>query len=239
MTIKDPSNWGNDPLSDFIKGAYENTFATFVNMKPDFDKLRRIDASFRKAVDCLYNTPDWFIGFFLLRSHSSYLAAARLSMSGQVYESYMVLRGCLESALYGFFVAKNEDAKKIWMERHENEQALKLMKKSFQMRVIFSLLNNTDEKVYHAIQDLYDRTIDYGAHPNPNGALSNLRINENEQDIQFQMSYLTNDPLQIHLALRTTAQIGIGALMLYRFVYPERFAITGLYDELVQLSKDL
>jgi len=159
--------------------------------------------------------------------------------SGQVYESYMVLRGCLESALYGFFVAKNEDAKKIWMERHENEQALKLMKNSFQMRAIFSLLNKTDEKVYRAIQDLYDRTIDYGAHPNPNGVLGNLRINENEQDIQFQMSYLTNDPLQIQLALRTTAQIGIGALMLFRFVYPERFTITGLHDELALLAKDL
>jgi len=174
MTIIDPPNWGNDPLSDFIRSAYENAFATFVNMKSDYERLRNIDGKFRKAIDYLYNTPDWFSGFFLLRSHSSYLGAVRLSMSAQVYETHMVLRGCLESALYGFFVAKDAEAKETWINRHESEQTLKLMKKTFQMRPILSLLNKTDERVYDAIQELYDRTIDYGAHPNPHGVLGNL-----------------------------------------------------------------
>lgn len=239
MTIKDPPNWGNDPLSDFIKDAYENTFATFVNMKPDYDRLRRIDTKFRKAIDYLHNSPDWFIGFFLLRSHSSYLGAARLSMSAQVYETYMVLRGCLESALYGFFIAKDVAAKKIWMDRHESEQTLRFMKNTFQIRSIFSLLRKTDEKVCDAIQELYDRTIDFGAHPNPSGVLGTLEVKENGHDINFQMNYLTNDTVQLRLALQTTAQVGVGALMLFRYVYPERFAITGLYDELKQLAKDL
>ncbi len=239
MTIKDPPNWGNDPVSDFIKGAYENTFATFVNMKSDYERIRRIDAKFRKALDYLHNTPDWFIAFFLLRSHSSYLGAARLSMSAQVYETYMILRGCLESALYGFFIAKDPTAKKAWVDRHETEQTLRLMKNTFKIGSIFSLLKKTDDKVYEAIQELYDRTIDYGAHPNPNGVLSTLQVQENDEDVHFQLKYLTNDPVQLQLALKTTAQVGVGALMLFRYVYPERFAITGLYDELKQIAKDL
>lgn len=238
MTITDPPNWGNDPISDYIKGAYENSFATFVNMKPDYERLRQVDAKFRKAIDCLHNSPDWFIGFFLLRSHSSYLGAALLSMSAQVYEAHMILRGCLESALYGFFIAKDATAKKIWMDRHESEQTLRFMKNTFQMRSIMLLLRNTDEKVYDVIQELYSITIDCGAHPNPNGVLGTLKVKENEHDIKFQLNYLTNDTVQQRLALETTAQVGVGALMLFRYVYPERFAITGLYDELIQLAKE-
>jgi len=239
MTIKDPLNWGNDPLSEFIKGAYENTFATFVNMKPEFKKLCLIDAKFRKGIDYLHNTPDWFTGFFLLRAHSCYLGAARLSMSAQVFETYMVLRGCLESALYGFFVAKDPTAKKVWLNRNENELTLRLMKKTFRVGAIYSLLKNTEVRVYNAIHELYDRTIAYGAHPNPNGVFGTLEVREDEQDIHFQMNYLTNDPVQLRLALKTTAQIGVGALLLFRYVFPERFEITGLYNELKELAKDL
>jgi hypothetical protein len=53
------------------------------------------------------------------------------------------------------------------------------------------------------------------------------------------MNYLTNDPVQLRLALKTTAQVGVGALMILQFIYPERFAITGLYDEVKELARVL
>jgi hypothetical protein len=236
MTIKDPPNWGNDSLSSFIKAGYENSFATFVNMKQDYNKLNKIDSLFEKAIGYLHNSPEWFIGFFLLRSHSTYLGAVRLSMSTQVYESYMVLRGCLEAALYGFLISKDTSAKEIWVERHDNDHTLKKMKKTFQIGSIFSLLEKADDKVYQGIKALYDRTIDLGAHPNPQGVMATLEINEDEEQIGFHMGYLTKDPLQIRLALRTTAQVGVGALLLFRNIFPERFEITGLSDELKHLS---
>jgi len=151
----------------------------------------------------------------------------------------MVLRGCLEASLYGFFIAKRTEAKQIWLDRHEGEEALKVMKNVFQIRPIFEFLERTDDKLHCAIRELYERTIDLGAHPNPSGVLGTMKVKEDGDLVNFHVDYLTNDSAQQHLSLKTTAQVGIGALMLFRYVYPERFEIVGLYEEIKQLSQGL
>ncbi len=239
MTIQDPPNWGNDPLSDFIKGAYENTFASYVRLRPAYDKLVAIDKIFRKTSECLYNSEDWFIGFFILRAHSAFLGSCRFSLSGQVYESYIVLRGCLEAASYGYLIADDAKAKKLWLDRHEDGQALREMRRAFQIRTIFELMQKKDPKLSKPIEELYERTIDLGAHPNPRGVLSSLKITKDAEHINFEMNYLTADSIQLQLALKTTAQIGIGALVLFRSVFAVRFKIVGLSDEIDRVARGL
>jgi len=80
MTIPDPPKWGQDPLSEFIKSAYENTFSTYVNLRKEFNLLEEIDKCFRLLIDNLINTPEWFAGFFLLRTHASFLGGGYVSL---------------------------------------------------------------------------------------------------------------------------------------------------------------
>ena len=93
-------------------------------------------------------------------------------MSGQVTESYMVLRGCLENSLYGLHISNNPDTREVWLRRHDNERCKRKCKIEFSVGNVFKTLNSRDINIHRIAKDLYETTIDYGAHPNEIGLLS-------------------------------------------------------------------
>src|SRR4029078_1125079 len=103
MEDKDPRapiGWGDDKVTQFLEVAQQNSFATFVNLRVFFGHLIDVDSLFRQAIEHFGRHTDWLAGVFILRTHSAFLGAVRLGVSGQLPEAYMVLRSCLESALY-------------------------------------------------------------------------------------------------------------------------------------------
>jgi hypothetical protein len=237
MTKPDPPEWGADFLSEFIKTAYENTFATFANLRVEYKLLRVIDEIFRLVIENLINTSEWFAGFFLLRTHASFLGGVRLSCSGQIPEAYMVLRGCLENALYGLYLSKHPESCEKWLCRHDSEDAYRRVKQEFQIRRLQDFLAEIDNNLYQATNSLYNRTIDYGAHPNERALTSNLRRTEKNNCITFDLNYLTGNSLGLRLCLKSTAQIGVCSLYIFRHVYFERYDILGIAAKLDKLKK--
>jgi len=90
---KMPPGWGEDPLSAFIDNTLHNTYATFHNLKPQYNLLKSIHQVFDTIVHNLARSPDWFAAFFLFRSHSAFLGGVRLALSGAIPESYMLQGG--------------------------------------------------------------------------------------------------------------------------------------------------
>ena len=74
---------------------------------------------------------------------------------------------------------------------------------------------------------LYERTIDHGAHPNERALMQMLQIAEKAEHVEFKAIYLEGDSDQLRLALKTTAQVGVCTLSLFRSIYRERFDILG------------
>ena len=240
MTKPDPLKWGEDSLSEFIKVAYENTFATYVNLRAEYKLLEDIDKIFRILIENLINTPEWFAGFFLLRTHSSFLGGARLTLSGQIPEAFMVLRGCLENAIYGLYLSRHPESRKTWLRRHHNKEAYEKVKNEFRMgRLLDDFLSKVDKNLYQMANTLYKRTIDYGAHPNEAALTSNLKLSKGQDYVKFNLNYLTGDSLLLRLCLKTNAQIGVCSLYIFRHVYRERYDIVGISDMLETLGKDL
>ncbi len=116
-----PRDWGADPLGKFIEDARRNCIATFTNLRRQYDVLSEIERIYRVMVDNLSQSPELVSGFLLIRSHSSFLGATRLCLSGQLAEAYILLRGCLENALYGLYVAGNTSRQKIWQRPCKNQ----------------------------------------------------------------------------------------------------------------------
>lgn len=236
MNSSIPPNWGKDSLSEFIDTTRHNTFATFVNCPSQYNTLKSIQDAFRYATDNLINTPEWFAGFFLLKSHSAYLGGVRFSISGQCPESYMVLRGCIEAALYGLYFFRNKSSHETWLNRHNSEESLKRVKDEFKIGNLFSVLKTVDPKIHDTAKLLYNRTIDYGAHPNELALTSVLRKTEEGDTIKFNLNYLSCDTPAFHLALKTTAQVGLCSLFIFKNVYSERFKLLGIDSTLDKLK---
>ncbi len=86
---------------------------------------------------------------------------------------------------------------------------------------------------------LYEQTIDAGAHPNELALMQTLQITESDDKIEFKSNYLDQDTVALRAALKTTAQVGVCALSLFRVIYPERFAIMGVTDLLRHVKMGL
>ena len=237
--LEPPPGWGRDELTKFIDLAASNTYATFHNLKADYSKLSGIDATFYKLIHNLYNTKDWFASFFLMRAHSSFLSAVRLTLSGQIPEAYAGLRLTLENALYGFYLAKNPASRHTWLRRHDSEQAKQKVRNEFRIRTLLKTFQAEDAAEGSAVENLYERTIDYGAHPNERALSQSLGMGRGGGKVRFQIIYLNGERSALREALRDAARIGACALAMFRAVYKERFDLLGLTATLHQLRQGL
>jgi hypothetical protein len=239
MTLKDPPAWAEDHLSDFIKVAYENCFASYVNMRPYYDRLLDVDMVFQNAAENLNETKQVVPAVFLLRCHSIYLAAARLSLSCQVGELYMLLRGCLEGALYALYISDHDDAKEAWLHRQDDPASRQRARDIFTVRTVLDHLESKAPSLHEIARKLYDHSIDWGAHPNVYGVLSGLSVEDVDDKTVLELAYLTDNKVLWQAAMVSTARVGILALKIFRLVYKERFDILGLSDELDRVCEGL
>ena len=92
----EPTGWGTDDLSAFIRQAYRNRLATYVNKKVEYDRLKRIDWCFATVAKDWLNPPDLISPLLFLRAHATFRAACEAAFSGQSGELYPMLRACLE-----------------------------------------------------------------------------------------------------------------------------------------------
>ena len=237
--FKVPPGWGDDLLSKFIQGTTDNTYATFDNLKEWYNRLRDIHASFSVATQNMDRTQDWFASFFLFRGHSAYLAGTRLSLSGQVPEAYMVLRGALECALYGLYVARKPSVRETWLRRDDDAISRKRVRQEFKISNVFEVLKSEDQKLRKTAGDLYERTIDYGGHPNQQAFLSVMKQQSDESKTTFQSAYMIGNEEALRLCLKSCAQIGTCVLSIFRLVFRERFDILGISQSLESMKRGL
>ena len=227
-----PPEWGNDPLSTFIQGTITNTYATFYNLKEWYDLLRDIHIAFNSVVQDMDRTPDFLASFFFVRSHSAYLAGVRLALSGQVPEAYMVLRGSLESALYGLYVARKASVGEIWLRRDEGEAAKKKVRMEFKISNLFPVLESENHELRKIAGELYERTIDYGGHPNQQAFLSVMKLHSVKSKMTFQSAYMIGNEPALQLCLKSCAQIGTCTLSIFQLVFQEQFDNLGIPQNL-------
>jgi len=93
-------------------------------------------------------------------------------------------------------------------------------------------LETIDTETFNVAKILYDRTIDLGAHPNERALSSNLIMTKTKTHVDFRLNYLTGDTPEHKLCLKTTAQIGVCSLGIFKAIYRERYDITGISDKL-------
>ena len=170
-----PTGWGEDALTRFLEKARDNTHATFANLPNSYRRFRDLDGLFIQLF-ADYRDPEHPIGAALaLRCHSALRVSAQLAMAGQVPEAFMTLRGALEMAMYAFHASTTKERTLTWLNRYDSEDARKACSREFTPRVMFPVLRLQDAGLGDIVGQLYERTIDYGAHPNAAGVLTTMK----------------------------------------------------------------
>jgi hypothetical protein len=235
-----PVGWGSDTISEFFEAVRGQQFATFANNVGGFYRvLQDVDACFVKITENLTHPQNLLSAVLLVSSHSAYRAACSTSMGTQLPETFVLLRSCLEYAGYGLHVKVNPRLGEIWVRRHDDAAALRAMKKAFQGVEVEETIVATDAELGRVYSELYERTIDFGGHPNLRGVVTNALFQELPDKRQAQLIYLHGNETTIAHALKTTAQVGLCSLHLFQHVFPERFLLLQLREQLIELRKGL
>ena len=213
-----PPDWGDDALSKYIGIAINSAFMELTRKKPQYDHLASIDHRFSTIRDH-YSNFDWSFPF-LVRAHAGYRAACQLVMSGQITESFPIMRACLEYSLYALHINKDKAALEVWTKLPDGNASEQSISRQFTMTKLKATLDAIDPKLCQAVTALYQQVIDFGAHPNHGAIAPNLKLD----DEQFKLEIIVlhdADSRVSELGMRYVIQIGWACLFIFAKIFPE------------------
>jgi hypothetical protein len=122
------------------------------------------------------------------------------------------------------------------MGRHVGAAQMKAQKQAFAVASVREAIGRHDAKLATIFDDLYQRTIDFGGHPNPHGSFSAMVLDERGPETGLTAVALSNDATIIAHALKSTAQVGVTALHVLQHVFKAKFELLGIRQDLDALK---
>lgn len=162
-------------------------FATF---------LDRANDMFLATNDLLHNSPDSMLIMFLGSAHGAFIGAVRMAASGQLPETFMLLRGGIENALYALHIRADPappDRAAAWARRSGGEAELKRVRQEFAVGNVKRTLKSRSAALHDLVAELYDRCLDLGGHPNERGHFAAATFTNVDPDgtAEFQVNLFT------------------------------------------------
>jgi hypothetical protein len=215
--------WKKDILTDHIESAFCNIGVSFLQLRPYFNLLIKATEIFREANDLMsYSELDDLISVGLFaRTAGCFLGAARLSLSGQQTESWLLLRACIENSLYACYVFGNPELAKIWTDRHKSEEHRNKCKGKFTIKNVFTALEKRSKSIATEARQSYDMTIDFGAHPNERSLFPNLQKKQDGHG--FNLNIFNNDIYITRSTLIMLATISSLVFKIFALIFPDVF----------------
>lgn len=237
-----PPLWAIDTLTAYLEQGHKNAHATFWNKREAVGKFMAIDA-LALAIGGDWKDPSFPLeAIMFFRAHSNFRVAATLTMSGAVYESFIVARSCLETAAYALHMNTSSDAMKVreaWLKRGDGEVEKKAVRTEFTAANVKKSLVAKDAALATVYDTLYDRAIDFGAHPNEGGVSASTKMEKTPDQTKMLQIFLHGDGIPLEFALKNTAQVGICALKIFGHIFQPRYDTLGAFDKIKELEVGL
>ena len=215
------TKWGKTYLTNFLHSADRNTRITYLKLMGYFEMLESVGDIFKAALDNVgyLDGSSGVIALLLGGACRNYLAAVRLSSSGQLTESYAQLRACIEDALYAFNIYRAPELARTWLDRHKGEKSRKDSLNSFKPGTILNELTLTNQSLGKNIKREYENCIDYGAHPNERSVTPNLTFTGSG----ISVALLNTTEGIFQACLLTCVRCGVEAIEVFKMIYPDDF----------------
>lgn len=234
-----PPEWGADELTKFLDAARSNQWATFWNKKAAVGKLIAIDAQFVRISKDWLNPQSEIAAFLLLRCHAAFRSAAGLSMAGQATEAYVQCRAMLEYAAYALHIHRDPSLGMLWLNRHQDLASRELQRKAFSHRKVLASVSAANRDAGRRFEDLYQRAIDFGGHPNERAVTGNMKMVEEPGKRTMLAIMQHGDGIELNLALKSAAQCAMVSLEMLQVVFDARFELLGVNAAMLNLRNGL
>ena len=229
-------------MTEYFERLWSNTVATFAR-KDESHRLCRID-------DLMFDISRGWSGgsptaqsivplLMYFRAHSAFRAACAIRMGGATVEGMAVLRQCLEFAGYAALVHKNPSLANIWWDRDQTEDDEKMARRTFTHGAVQAAVANADAAIASAYNVLYDRVIQFGAHPNEKSISGSMKLDIDDAQTLLQQIYLQGDGHQLDHWIHTANQVGICALKIFEKVHAKRFSDLAVGPKIDALATGL
>ncbi len=234
-----PVGWEADGLSKFLQAAHENRVATYATKKAEYQKLADIDACFLTIAGGWLNPVSLITPHLFVRAHAAYRAACEHALAGQLAEVFPMSRVALEYAGYAIHLHHQPMFEEVWLKRHDSEATLQAVKEEFKISNVKATIKKYDQHNAIVFNDLYQRAIDFGGHPNEGALSTNLKLVESDDKREYLQLCLHGDGMPMEYGLKTTAQTGVCVLQIFQDVFKGRFELLGVRAKVLELRKGL
>lgn len=199
-------------LLSYLEIAMRATSQSYENHKKNIKYFIDIDSLFVDLIPYATKIEPPTAAVLLVNSHAVYRSAIQLSLAGQIIPVFMALRGAIESALYANAMVMKPELQDIWLNRGKDEESRKICRQEFQFGKVLKYLEDAQDKEFsQSVNDAYQNTIDFGAHPNSRTLLNSIHIEDMDDGKQLlQFAYIhSSDSFELCQSLIACAEVGV------------------------------
>jgi hypothetical protein len=223
------------PFFDLVASNQKGSIRAFPEQ---YELLRRVNVCLSTAGQKLVNPKPLMCAILFLRCQYAYKAAAGMSLSGQAVEAFVMARSCLEYAGYALAIFRNPALEVVFSKRHLSDADMQAQKEAFRISEIKEVIESFDPKLVAIFSELYERSIDFGGHPNPHGTFSTLYIEHESPDAFISAAALVTDPTTLRHVMKSVAQVGLCVLFIFQHIFKAKFELLGIRAEMDRLRRE-
>src|SRR5262245_43019577 len=127
----------------------------------------------------------------------------------------------------------------VWWDRDVDGDSLKKARKQFTGGRVVNAIKKVEPQLGEIYATLYERTIQYGGHPNEKTVSQSLRLDTKPGRVAIDQLYLQGDGLILDHWIRSANQIGICVMKIFDHVHRERFEGLGVRSRMDALAEGL
>lgn len=181
---------------------------------PGWRLVQEVDELIRSGLLGVEIDVDVFALMLIINSYYSFLGAVRVALSGQAVAIFPLLRHGLECACYAHAISQRPELADVWKDRHRSEETFKACRNAFAGAVADTArsVGERQPELGSLINDTYQASIDFGAHPNARSLLLHTSIRDVEEGTAVNLTCLYGErDVNLQAGLVACAEVGIAS----------------------------
>lgn len=127
----------------------------------------------------------------------------------------------------------------VWWDRDQSADGEQKVRRVFTHGAVRAAIRASHAQLADIYDELYDRVIQFGAHPNEKSISGSLKLDIQKTETRLLQVYLQGDSPQLDHWIRTANQVGICVLKIFESIHVARFAALGMTAKIDALSRGL